>query len=559
MRKKMLKKFLIYTLCGSILFTSVFMSYGQAKEVKAAVAVDDALILCGILAGFGVYISYEWLTQDNRAKELSNAIENAYEETRLKIVSSGAPLHNDDDDDDNDIETDNIIPYDEFLSRLKLNQYIDMSQKVINAGMSILALKLVDILHDFFITQEEEELKGLWDVREFELKNISGVDFEETVRVGNGASDISTILEMNNPDIDFQEEIFNNPYYLGMELYTYNEYYPDGTGVEGSQIYIDRYIFSDDVNLEGDKIDDWAFIFKQYSGSASEFELHNTVYSDYKANMYSYYFERGSESIMPSWESIYELDREDYDSEMSVIHNTFERTYVNEVGNTVVLTYQTVLNPKIQIFDDGWNTMYISPEQDVIWVHPDIADTYANKGTLDVAPPYNPYDVPSVEAVEKLQQAMDEASQLEGQAQTDAKNQAIIDYNTATNTAPVVNPDTWPNYSANAGTVPDSGTDTDTNPDTGTDTGADVDYKVDLTALFPFCIPFDLVRCFKLFDAEPVTPRVQIPIHFGIVEEDYVFDIDLNEFNGVASVCRTCFLILYICGLALTTSRVIKW
>lgn len=122
--------------------------------------------------------------------------------------------------------------------------------------------------------------------------------------------------------------------------------------------------------------------------------------------------------------------------------------------------------------------------------------------------------------------------------------------------APDPNPDT--------GKDPDKNPDPDPNPkpDPNPDTGKDTDnnsFTADLKELFPFCIPFDIVDCFRLFNAEPETPRVKFPIHFGIVDKDYTFDIYLKDFNDVAGVCRTSFLILFMVGLGFATSRVIKW
>lgn len=81
----------------------------------------------------------------------------------------------------------------------------------------------------------------------------------------------------------------------------------------------------------------------------------------------------------------------------------------------------------------------------------------------------------------------------------------------------------------------------------------------DLKLIFPFCIPFDLVDCFKLFNAEPETPRIEVPMHFGIIDVDYTWVIDLKDFDSVAVICRSMFLILFLIGLALATSKVIKW
>lgn len=105
------------------------------------------------------------------------------------------------------------------------------------------------------------------------------------------------------------------------------------------------------------------------------------------------------------------------------------------------------------------------------------------------------------------------------------------------------------------------------NPDSGGNGGTDTDnpdntdksnFTRDLRLVFPFCIPFDLVDCIRLFSAEPETPKIDFPIHFPIVNVDYTFTIDLKDFNGVAMVCRSMFLILFIVGLVLATRPLIR-
>ena len=101
------------------------------------------------------------------------------------------------------------------------------------------------------------------------------------------------------------------------------------------------------------------------------------------------------------------------------------------------------------------------------------------------------------------------------------------------------------------------GSETPDNP--SQDTSDNESFTRDLKTIFPFCIPFDIVDCIKLFNAEPETPRVEVPMHFGIVNKDYTWVIDLKDFDGVALIFRTMFLIVFLIGLAITTSKVIKW
>lgn len=97
------------------------------------------------------------------------------------------------------------------------------------------------------------------------------------------------------------------------------------------------------------------------------------------------------------------------------------------------------------------------------------------------------------------------------------------------------------------------GTDTD-NPD-NTDKS---NFTRDLRLVFPFCIPFDLVDCIRLFSSEPETPKIDVPMHFPIVNVDYTFTIDLKDFDGVAKICRSMFLIMFIIGLVFATRPLIR-
>ncbi|RGW46653.1 hypothetical protein DWV67_15955 [Dorea formicigenerans] len=102
---------------------------------------------------------------------------------------------------------------------------------------------------------------------------------------------------------------------------------------------------------------------------------------------------------------------------------------------------------------------------------------------------------------------------------------------------------------------PDSGDGSDNTGDSDIDKGS---FVRDLRLVFPFCIPFDLIDCIRLFNAEPVTPKVELPIHFPIVNVDYTFTIDLKDFDGVAKICRSMFMILFMIGLVLATRPLIR-
>lgn len=73
---------------------------------------------------------------------------------------------------------------------------------------------------------------------------------------------------------------------------------------------------------------------------------------------------------------------------------------------------------------------------------------------------------------------------------------------------------------------------------------------------FPFSIPFDLVALVNVLNAEPEAPRFEGTVNFGFTTWDY--DINLEQFDSVASACRVAELLLLVFGLILITRSIIK-
>ena len=102
----------------------------------------------------------------------------------------------------------------------------------------------------------------------------------------------------------------------------------------------------------------------------------------------------------------------------------------------------------------------------------------------------------------------------------------------------------------------------DSKPDVGTDTkDEDLDkYKIKVTDIFPFCIPFDIYRFFSCLAADPVAPKFTIPVitenSFGIPE--YSIEIDFAMFDTVAAILRKMELLGFCVGLAFVTNKLIK-
>lgn len=78
----------------------------------------------------------------------------------------------------------------------------------------------------------------------------------------------------------------------------------------------------------------------------------------------------------------------------------------------------------------------------------------------------------------------------------------------------------------------------------------------DLSHIFPFSIPFDLIDLLNQFDIEPCAPHFEGEI--DLIYFTYDLDIDLSYFDDVMEYARTFELILYTLGLILATRGVFK-
>ncbi|MBD5522031.1 MAG: hypothetical protein HDR03_12585 [Lachnospiraceae bacterium] len=108
--------------------------------------------------------------------------------------------------------------------------------------------------------------------------------------------------------------------------------------------------------------------------------------------------------------------------------------------------------------------------------------------------------------------------------------------------------------------TPGGDTDPDPDPDPGTDADPEMsDYKVELTGVFPFCIPFDFIALLKVLSTEPEAPRFAFPVVIPALDYEETFYIDMSIFDDVAKVMRTCEKVSFIIFLMFATSKVIRW
>jgi len=83
--------------------------------------------------------------------------------------------------------------------------------------------------------------------------------------------------------------------------------------------------------------------------------------------------------------------------------------------------------------------------------------------------------------------------------------------------------------------------------------------KKDLHGVFPFCIPWDIYGMLNAFNAEPRAPYFEYPFKIPRINLDYTLELDFKDFDPVAQTLRTVELIAFCVGLAILTSKVIRW
>lgn len=89
--------------------------------------------------------------------------------------------------------------------------------------------------------------------------------------------------------------------------------------------------------------------------------------------------------------------------------------------------------------------------------------------------------------------------------------------------------------------------------------GSAAKYKRDLILIFPFCLPFDLIRMFRALDAEPETPCFTFPFVVEALDISMSVELDLSFLDPVMRIFRLGELGCFIISLILVTHKVIRW
>ena len=228
--------------------------------------------------------------------------------------------------------------------------------------------------------------------------------------------------------------------------------------------------------------------------------------------------------------------------------------------------------------------------KEMIWVHPDLQDTYKNNGKLEYpqqAP--QPLRVPSAdelaEFIKKLnpefnpeytpEMAPSYVEEFIKKLQPKTDPGTNPDPNPNPNPDPNPDPDPNPNPNPDPNPDPEPGVDPQPTsmpkptvtpkPDENEDSDIDPkNYAVDLRKIFPFCLPFDLIHLLEVLDAEPEAPRFEIPVDIEaenpftkkkIVNYHTTIVIDMSDYEEPVKVIRIFEIMFFVLGLMLITRQ----
>lgn len=131
---------------------------------------------------------------------------------------------------------------------------------------------------------------------------------------------------------------------------------------------------------------------------------------------------------------------------------------------------------------------------------------------------------------------------------------------------PIINPDTGNVIDPETGWDIDPETGFLINPDTGELVDPDSVHKStnvvdsagkygDITTLFPFCIPFDLVKLIKGMKAKKAPPVFHFEYYFKSIDYNFVIEVDLTDYDKYVKIFRYGMQIFYIIALMFMTAR----
>ena len=83
-------------------------------------------------------------------------------------------------------------------------------------------------------------------------------------------------------------------------------------------------------------------------------------------------------------------------------------------------------------------------------------------------------------------------------------------------------------------------------------------FTANLQEIFPFCIPFDLIKAVKILSSEPVPPKYTFKIQVKQLKIDYDIVIDFAKYEDIAKIIRVLMTFAFIIMLILLTRNIIR-
>lgn len=162
---------------------------------------------------------------------------------------------------------------------------------------------------------------------------------------------------------------------------------------------------------------------------------------------------------------------------------------------------------------------------------------------------------------EIAQRTTDPAQRLQEQQKAmNAFVESITNVSPEPSPDPNPNPKPTPDPSPNPDPSPDPDPSPEPDPDAPATDEEAAKYTADLTTVFPFCIPFDLIRAFKVLSVQGEAPVYEMPlqIDYKSIHVDEHWSIDMSDFSSVIQILRVMETLGFIVGLILVTRKLIR-
>lgn len=580
---KIRKRMLLIFLSGVLCFSSVSITYYESTEAAEAVAgvvgfiaahkILTALLVCGTVIAGGV--AYDELSNASPAdtQELINTIKDSFK----GFVT-------------------------EYEKELLIQQNVNMSQQ---EALDLAIEKAEDVVDNFTDnvlnantttgSDLETETVDLWQKYGEELNDA--IDNYDGSSSGSGTMEPTTTF--NPPVYNFSTN-FPNASSLAMENVGANTIEYDGkyyvasgkyfSGINSSTGVVGQGTFSQPTNT--DRYRFWFGIVSQYVGQNIKLSVNfidvNRLTGQIitsKKDQYTAYFYYSSSITTDITEMVNTvlsntnmpcLVIDSYTNEQSsfdgVVNNYNDFLPVNSGGSSLAEYIQlmlTIINSNAilkgitagrrRLINDGDYVTSIFEDSYPIKKRNIVRDAETGTYTGEVG-----WDVPGADVWDDGLDNTDNFPRVVGDTGTVAVPKDGTGVVPGDTTVEV--PGDTPVVDSNENTKNPDQPYPETTPDDIVDEQDGLFYptEMDLTNVFPFCIPFDIIYLVDKFDVHgEEAPVLEIPIVYpdalhGTLGESYEVTIDFEDFLVVRNILRVFLLILFIVGLLKITRDLIR-